>query len=85
MSLACFRSLVAAGWSLLLCDCWLVVCFGTLFEPQGGLGELWEVSGMAPGGPEQVPGRFMKAVGGVGQPMNDLSLRFHMFLRHRML
>ena len=35
---------------------------------------------MAPGGPKQVPGWFMKAMGGVGQPTNDLSLRFQMFL-----
>ena len=34
---------------------------------------------MALGGPEQVPGWFMMAVGGVGQPTSDLSLRFPLF------
>ena len=40
---------------------------------------------MAPGGPEQAPGWLMKAMGGVGQPTNDLSLRFPMLLGHRTL
>ena len=46
-------------------------------------GEPWEVSGMAPGGPEQVPGWLMMAMGGVGQPTTDLSLRFPLFWGHR--
>ena len=54
MSLACFRSLLAAGWSLLLCDCWLVTCSGTLFELRGGfwrgLGGLLDGSGRARAG-----------------------------------
>ena len=40
---------------------------------------------MVPGEPEQVPGWFMMAMGGAGQPMSDLPLRFHMFLDHRTL
>ena len=35
---------------------------------------------MAPGGPEQVPGWFMMPMGGAGQPMSDLDLRFPMML-----
>ena len=34
---------------------------------------------MAPGGPERVPGWLMMAMGGVGQPTSDLSLRFPLF------
>ena len=40
---------------------------------------------MAMGWPEQVPGLVMMAMGGVGQPTSDLSLRFPMFLSHRTL
>ena len=40
---------------------------------------------MTPGGPEQVPGWFMRAMGGVGQPASDLNLRFPMFLDHQTL
>ena len=34
---------------------------------------------MVPGGPEQVPGWVMMAMGGFGQPTSDLSLRLHSF------
>ena len=37
---------------------------------------------MATGWPEQVPGLVMMAMGGVGQPTSDLSLRFPMLLAH---
>ena len=40
---------------------------------------------MATGWPEQVPGLVMMAMGGVGQPTSDLSLRFPVFLGHRTL
>ena len=49
-----FRWLVAAGWSLLLCDWWLVTCSGTFFGYQEGLwralGGLWDGHGMARAG-----------------------------------
>ena len=37
---------------------------------------------MAQGGPEQVPGWLMRPMGGAGQPMGHLDLRFPMFLPH---
>ena len=56
---------------------------GRFLSPKRAFGEPWEVSGMATGWPEQVPGLVMIAMGGVGQPTSDLSLRFPMFLGHR--
>ena len=77
--LSAFRWLVAAGWSLLLCDCWLVTRSGTLFEPQEGLwralGGLWDGHGMARAGARM----GHEAQGGDGQPVSDLDLRFPMF------
>ena len=37
---------------------------------------------MALGWPEHVPGRAMMPMGGAGQPMDNLDLRFPMFLEH---
>ena len=71
-----FRWIVAAGWSLLLCDCWLSSVRGQFLGPKKACGEPLEVSGMATGWPEQVPGLVMMAMGGAGQPTSDLSLRF---------
>ena len=48
-------------------------------------GEPWEIFGMAPGGPEHVPGWFMMLMGGAGLPTNDLDLRFPMILGLRTL
>lgn len=50
--------------------------------PRRAFGERWEVSGMAPGVPEQVPGWFMIPMEGAGQPTSDLDLRFPMMLAH---
>ena len=55
---------------------------GSFVSPRRAFGEPWEVSGMAPGGLERVSGWLMMAMGGVGQPMSDLSLRFPMFWGH---
>ena len=44
---------------------------GSFVSPRRAFGEPWEVSGMAPGGPERVPGWLMLAMGGVGQPTNE--------------
>ena len=48
-------------------------------SPRQDFREPWEVSGMSPGGHEQVPGWLMMAMGGVGQPASDLSLRVPLF------
>ena len=37
---------------------------------------------MVPGGPEQVPGWSMIAMGGAEQHTSDMDLRFPMFLAH---
>ena len=58
---------------------------GRFLSPKRAFGEPWEVSGMATGWPEQVPGLVMMAMGGAGQPTSDLSVRFLMFLGHRTL
>ena len=53
------------------------------FEPTfSNVLEHWEVFGIAPGEPEQVPGWPMMPVGGAGQPMGHLDLRFPMHLEH---
>ena len=44
--------------------------------------EPWEVFGMVPGGPEQVPGWSMMPMGGAEQHTSDLELRFPMILAH---
>ena len=80
--LTCFRWLVAAGWSETAGSS---LVRGSVVGPRQAFGEPWEVSGMSPGGHEQVPGWLMMAMGGVGQPTSDLSLRFPMFLGHRTL
>ena len=51
-------------------------------SPRRAFGEAWEVSGMAPEGLERVPGWLMMAMGGVGQPIDDLSIRFPMCWAH---
>ena len=58
---------------------------GSFVNPRRALGEPWEVSGMAPGRLERVPGWLMMAMGGVGQPRTDLDLRFPMFGGHMTL
>ena len=58
---------------------------GRFLSPRRAFGEPREVSEMAPGEPEQVSGRLMMAMGGVGQATSDLSLRFPMFWGHRTL
>ena len=58
---------------------------GRFLSPRRAFGEPWEVSEMAPGEPEQVPGWLMMAMGGVGQPTSDLSVRFPMFWGHQTL
>ena len=58
---------------------------GSFVSHERAFGEPWEVSGMAPGGLERVPGWLMMAMGGVGQATTDLSLRFPMFWGHRTL
>ena len=58
---------------------------GSFVSPRRAFGEPWEVSGMATGWPEQVPGLVMMAMGRAGQPTSDLSLSFPMFLGHRTL
>ena len=55
---------------------------GSFLSSRRAFGKPWEVSGMVPGGPEQVPGWLMMPMGGAGQPMGDLSLRFLMCLAH---
>ena len=98
-SLTCFRWLVAAGWSLLLCDCWLVTFLEKLFEPQEGLwralGALWDGPGRARAGARiayEAHGRCWAAHGpfelkfsNVFGPSDALSLRFPMFCGHRTL
>ena len=81
-SLACFRWLVAAGWSLLLCDCWLVTCSGTLFEPQEGLwralGGLLDGSGRAQAGARmahEAHGRCRAAYGQFGLTFSNVCWR----------
>ena len=55
---------------------------GNFVNPRRAFGEPWEVSGMALGGPEHVPGWLMMPMGGAGQPTSDLDLRFHIILAH---
>ena len=50
---------------------------GSFVGSRKAFGEPWDVSGMASGGPEQVPGWLMRPMGSAGQPTNDLDLRFH--------
>ena len=56
---------------------------GKVWEgPRRALGTPLEASGMAPGGPEQVPGLPVMFMGCAGQPMGNLDLRFPMFLSY---
>ena len=57
---------------------------GSFVSPRRAFGKPWEVSGMA-GGRERVPGWLRMAMGGVGQPMSDLSISFLMLWGHRTL
>ena len=53
---------------------------GSFLSSRRAFGKPWEVSGMVPGGPEQVPGWLMMPMGGAGQPTSDLDLCFPMNL-----
>ena len=48
--------------------------------PWESLGRAFGVFGIAPGGPEEVPGWPMRPMGGAGQPMGHLDLRFPILL-----
>ena len=55
---------------------------GSFLSTRVAFGEPWEVFGMVPGWPEQVPGLFMMPMESARQPTSDWDLRFLIFLAH---
>ena len=92
----CLSRLIGLGHKMcvILIMAWLLAghcCFvtassslvrGSFLSTRRAFGEPWEVFGMVPGWPEQVPGLFMMPMGSARQPTSDWDLRFPMFLAH---